>query len=161
MNTKKKILDAACGPRMFWFDKHHPNALYIDNRKELSGFVAIRPNKTIEPDEIQDFRNMPYEDGAFKLVVWDPPHILRRNASGKYLTRVYGVLHTDTWKEDLRKGFSECWRVLAEDGVLIFKWAETDRKLKDILPLFSAKPLFGNRTTSNGRTHWLCFMKIK
>ena len=27
-----KILDACCGSRMFWFNKEHENALYMDNR---------------------------------------------------------------------------------------------------------------------------------
>jgi len=45
---------------MFWFDKHYPAAVYLDNRKELNGFVDGRPNKTIEPDEVQDFRKLPY-----------------------------------------------------------------------------------------------------
>ncbi|GBR74607.1 hypothetical protein NO1_1754 [Candidatus Termititenax aidoneus] len=29
----KKILDACCGGRMMWFDKHHPDVLYVDSRK--------------------------------------------------------------------------------------------------------------------------------
>lgn len=28
-----KILDACCGGRMFWFDKAHPDAVYMDNRR--------------------------------------------------------------------------------------------------------------------------------
>lgn len=145
---------------MFWFDKKHPNALYIDNRVEPNGFIPNRPNRTIAPDEIQDFRNMPYPDGKFKLVVWDPPHILRKNPTGKYLTKIYGWLTPETWKQDLQQGFNECWRVLAPDGVLVFKWAQTDKKLSEILPLFSQQPLFGNKNNYNGRTHWLCFMKL-
>lgn len=30
---EKLILDACCGGRMFWFNKKHPNALYVDQRK--------------------------------------------------------------------------------------------------------------------------------
>lgn len=32
--SKKIILDACCGSRMFWFDKKNPNVLFIDNRSE-------------------------------------------------------------------------------------------------------------------------------
>lgn len=29
---EKQILDACCGSRMFWFDKEHPAAVFMDNR---------------------------------------------------------------------------------------------------------------------------------
>jgi hypothetical protein len=29
----KFILDACCGCRMFWFNKKHPNAIFIDRRE--------------------------------------------------------------------------------------------------------------------------------
>jgi len=95
---------------MFWFDKHHPRALYIDHREELNGFIDNRPNRTIKPDELADFRDLPYKDGQFKLVVWDPPHLVRRpeGATGKYLVKIYGFLDRSTWQEDLRRGFDEC-----------------------------------------------------
>ena len=38
----KIILDAACGGRMFWFNKKHPRALYIDNRIVDKGHVKQR-----------------------------------------------------------------------------------------------------------------------
>lgn len=28
----KQILDACCGSRMFWFDREHPAAVFMDNR---------------------------------------------------------------------------------------------------------------------------------
>lgn len=31
---EKKILDACCGSRMFWFDKKNPNVLFMDKRAE-------------------------------------------------------------------------------------------------------------------------------
>lgn len=34
MSKTKIILDACCGSRMFWFDKHNPNTLFIDKRSE-------------------------------------------------------------------------------------------------------------------------------
>lgn len=30
----KKILDACCGSRMFWFDKNNENVVFMDNRQE-------------------------------------------------------------------------------------------------------------------------------
>lgn len=29
----KKILDACCGSRMFWFDRENPDVIFADNRE--------------------------------------------------------------------------------------------------------------------------------
>ena len=34
MKTDKLILDACCGPRMMWFDKQNPLAVFMDIRDE-------------------------------------------------------------------------------------------------------------------------------
>jgi SAM-dependent methyltransferase len=165
MKPDKFILDACCGGRMFWFEKHHPNALYVDIRKEPPGTIQARPNFNISPDEIGDFRNLRFEDKSFKLVVFDPPHFPRKNKSiggvkGKnILLKKYGEL-SENWKDDLEQGFSECWRVLDDYGVLIFKWTEVHIPLAEILELTPVKPLFGHKSGKKQLTHWLCFMKI-
>lgn len=48
------------------------------------------------------------------------------------------------------------YEVLKPNGTLIFKWNEEQIKLSEILPLFSQKPILGNR---RAKTHWLVFMK--
>lgn len=157
----KFILDAACGGRMFWFNKTHPNVLYVDVRRRTKGFMSSRPNFEVEPDEIQDFRDLKYPDKSFKMVVWDPPHTIRPgNPDGGIIGMRYGRLKPDSWKEDLEKGFSECWRVLEDFGVLIFKWNSKEKKIGEILKLFPIQPLFGHTTNNKGNTHWMCFMKI-
>ena len=93
--------------------------------------------------------------GAFDLVVFDPPHLLRAGESG-WLFAKYGRLNA-TWKDDLRKGFSECWRCLREGGTLIFKWNEEQIPVSEILKLAPAEPLLGNR--SGQKTHWIVFYK--
>jgi hypothetical protein len=30
----KSVLDACCGPRMFWFDRADGRALFVDKRRE-------------------------------------------------------------------------------------------------------------------------------
>lgn len=172
---EKFILDACCGPRMFWFDKHHPNTLYIDNRIEEKGFIGNRQAREIKPDKVMDFRDLKFPDKSFKLVVMDPPHL--KNMSKNFLEGersdqvhqfrlgdTFGYLDKRTWGKDLRKGFKECWRVLDDYGILIFKWNDHDIKVKDLLMVLGRKPLFGHRTrfSKNGRsgTHWFCFMKI-
>ena len=70
----------------------------------------------------------------------------------------YGGL-SKTWQEDLRAGFAECFRVLQQDGILIFKWNEDQIKTSEVLKLAERKPLFGHPSGKAAKTHWLCFMK--
>lgn len=69
------------------------------------------------------------------------------------------VFNEENWREDLRAGFSECFRVLKPDGVLVFKWHEFNIPLKEILKLTPIQPLFGHKSGKAQLTHWLCFMK--
>ena len=75
-----------------------------------------------------------------------------------WMAKKYGVLG-ETWRDDLRKGFSECFRVLKEGGILIFKWNESDISVKEILELVDYKDLFGHPSGKRMNTHWICFMK--
>jgi hypothetical protein len=155
----KFILDACCGSRMFWFDKKEPHTLFCDIREYNKGFIDNRQNRELHPDMIMDFRKMDFPDKSFKLVVFDPPHIISKPDTCR-MTKIYGVLNKDNWKEYLKKGFDECWRVLEDFGILIFKWSECCIKKKEVLLLFGVKPLFGHPNGSKIPTHWFCFMKI-
>jgi len=159
----KFILDACCGGRMFWFNKRHPHTVYIDNRFEVKGFIKEKPNFEIKPDILMDFRKLYFEDNSFKLVVFDPPHIKFRGYKS-WAAQKYGSLNKESWAADLKKGFDECWRVLEDHGVLIFKWSEEKDsrsiKIKEILQLFKKEPLFGHTTGKSGKTIWVCFMKL-
>lgn len=156
----KTILDACCGGRMFWFNKQHPDTLYVDIRKEQhfeTGKGVDNRHRAILPDKVMDFRNLDLPDNHFSLVVFDPPHLkIGRNS---YFAQLYGSLE-DTWQEDLKKGFAECFRVLKQNGVLIFKWNESDILLREILALTPVEPLFGHRSGKAQKTHWVTFMKL-
>ena len=159
----KLILDACCGGRMMWFNKKHPAALYVDIRKESPGFIEDTPNFEIKPDLIADFRSLPFPNGKFNLVVFDPPHIKFRGTKS-WAAQKYGSLNEKTWKTDIKKGFDECMRVLADHGTLIFKWS-TERdsrsvKVKELIEILKTEPLFGHPTSKSGNTIWICFMKI-
>lgn len=151
-NKEAKILDVCCGSRMFWFDKNNPHTVYMDIRKEAYDIEGKHIN--VNPDIIGDFRNIPFPDQTFSMVVFDPPH-LRWAGNKSFMRAQYGQLN-ETWPEDIRKGFEECFRVLLPGGFLIFKWSECQVKLKEILKLTTRKPLFGNQ---RGNTFWLVFMK--
>lgn len=163
--SDKPVLDACCGSRMMWFDKNDSRALFSDRRKEsLSVTDNSRGNKSgkrmleISPDIVADFRNMPFADGTFKLVAFDPPHLIHAGPNS-WLAAKYGRMSAPDWRTDMRKGFSECFRVLEVGGVLVFKWNETQIKTKEVLALTDQKPLFGQVSGRAGFTHWLVFMK--
>lgn len=107
-----------------------------------------------KPDIKMDFREMPFSDNTFKIVVFDPPH-LKQAGSESWLAKKYGVLPKD-WKPYLKAGFDECMRVLEPDGILVFKWNEEQIKLNDVLKEFGKEPLLGDQ---RGKTRWILFMK--
>lgn len=152
----KVILDACCGSRMFWFDKSNPNVLFADLRSENHVLCDGR-KLNIEPDLQMDFRNMPFADNTFKMVVFDPPHL---NKLGKesWMAKKYGVL-LPTWELDIKAGFDECMRVLEPFGTLIFKWNENQITVNQILKAIGIEPLFGHKSGKLSNTHWMSFMK--
>ncbi len=162
--SQKRVLDPCCGSRMFWFDHENPDVVFGDKRSETimvtdrsHGNASGQRALHIEPDVLMDFRAIPYQDGSFNLVSFDPPHLVRAGPKS-WLAAKYGKLSED-WREDLRKGFAECFRVLATDGVLVFKWNETQVKVREVLALTEVPPLFGHPTWRKGLTHWYVFMK--
>src|SRR3990167_7456345 len=148
---------------MMWFEKHHPNAVYIDNRLANKGHIqkGFNPNHEVRPDIVMDFRKMDFEDKCFKLVVFDPPHLTSLTKTS-IMRKKFGCLNAETWQSDLQKGFSECWRVLEDYGILIFKWSDSEIPFKNVLNLIKQEPLFYNITNykSTSVTKWFCFMKL-
>ncbi|MED4495579.1 class I SAM-dependent methyltransferase [Heyndrickxia coagulans] len=149
----QRILDACCGSKMFWFDKENEDVLYMDNR-QFNEVLCDGRTLNINPDVIADFRNMPFDDNSFYLVVFDPPHLLKAGENS-WLAKKYGLLD-ELWQFDIKQGFEECMRVLKPNGTLIFKWNEDQVPLKEVLQAIDYRPLFGNRRS---KTHWLVFMK--
>lgn len=160
INNTKKILDACCGGKMFYFDKKDPRVLFQDIR-QIETELCDGRKFSVSPDVLADFTDMPYEDGSFSLVVFDPPHLkytgCKKEPNGWQMIK-YGNLGTD-WKDTIRKGFSECFRVLRGGGFLIFKWNETDIPITDILDLTDQKPILGHKSGKRSNTHWILFVK--
>ena len=161
--SQKYILDATCGSRMMWFDKNNKNAVFMDNRIEngtliwKSGNGLAQRHLDVNPDVIADFTNMPFEDNAFYLVVFDPPHFLNIGVNS-WMCKKYGKL-PENWKPLIRDGFRECMRVLKPFGTLVFKWSEVDIKTSEIIAEIGITPLFGHKSGKQQGTHWMCFMK--
>jgi SAM-dependent methyltransferase len=166
-NHPEEILDATCGGRSIWLpgSKHHENTLYIDKREREPGFTGQEGRTfSVEPDEVEDFRDLPYADESFNLVVFDPPHLVREdgqeNLTG-YITKSYGALHAETWQSDLEAGFNELFRVLSPGGTLVFKFADNNVDFNEVLELAPRDPLFGTTTKKNSKVEnrWFVFHK--
>jgi len=162
--TAPVVLDVCCGSRMMWFDKRDPRAIFVDRRSETIAVTDRSHGRQdgqrvlrIEPDAVMDFRALSFPDASFRLVAFDPPHVVRAGPRS-WLAAKYGKLGAD-WREDLRQGFAECFRVLQPGGVLVFKWNETQVRVSEVLALTPEKPLFGQVSGRGGLTHWLVFMK--
>ncbi len=151
----KPILDVCCGSQMFWFNKSDPRAVFCDNRR-LEETLCDGRVLRIEPDVLCDFKALPFPDESFYLVVFDPPH-LKRAGPKSWQAKKYGKLPPD-WREELRRGFAECFRVLRPYGTLVFKWSEVQIPLSAVLNLTPEKPLFGDRRAGCGG-QWVVFMK--
>jgi SAM-dependent methyltransferase len=154
------VLDACCGSRMFWFDKSDKRAIYLDKRRETH-VLDVRPGRgptVIDPDILGDFTNLPFPDETFWHVIFDPPHTITDSSAG-WKRKKYGNLPCDGWREMLRGGFEECFRVLKPNGTLIFKWAESSVPLGEVLKLTDAKPLYGHKSAKQQQTHWVAFLK--
>jgi len=159
----KFILDACCSVRAMWdkYNKHHPNAVYIDIRKEPKGFIKEKPNYEVNPDFVMDYRKMNFPDKSFKLVLFDPPHL--KNSGRSIFKKQYGdSLVEGQWQIDLKKGFDECWRVLDDYGTLLFKWSDHDIRVEQVLSVIEKRPIIRNIQSGTGKTktYWFVFIKI-
>ena len=151
-----RVLDTCCGSRMFWFHKENPDATFVDNRR-AKHILCDGRELVVSPDVVANFTSLPFPGNTFNLVVFDPPHLLRAGDKS-WLKLKYGTLGGN-WKDDLRKGFAECFRVLKANGTLIFKWNETQIQVSQILELTPVRPLFGNRYGKRSKSHWIVFLK--
>lgn len=152
------VLDPASGSRMFYFDKADDRVLFGDHRSESHVLCDGRALE-VKPDLVMDFRNLPFDDESFNVVVFDPPHLVRVGRSSWTFAK-YGGLSPE-WRDDLSAGFAECFRVLAPNGVLIFKWNEIQIPVGQILALTPNRPLVGHRSGKRSDTHWVTFLKAE
>ena len=155
------ILDACCGGRMMYFDKHDPRVLGMDVRTVARHKIESNGSYfEVRPDIVADFRKMPFQDNTFQMVVFDPPHLKCGKTS--YMYYKYGTLFTETWESDLREGFAECFRVLKPLGTLVFKWCDSFKPLPKILSLTPNKPVFSHTARSRSgvkNTFFVVFIK--
>jgi SAM-dependent methyltransferase len=114
----KSILDATVNEGRFWQGSTRP-------------VVGLDVDPRFQPDVLGDNRAMPFPDGNFDVVVYDPPHIPNqgRDKSKDFNTRFGLVL-----KSSAENGYNfahlyppfvrEAYRVLRAEGVLFCKIAD-------------------------------------
>lgn len=137
----KYILDVCNGRRMHWFPNQQKNTIHMNREDTLN----------VKPDLIGDFRHIPFPDETFRLVVFAPPPLRRSGES-----RRSGNIDPRFWKDDLRAGFNECFRVLIRCGVLVFKWNEQNAHPSQVIPLAPERPVCWQKS---GQTHIMVFSK--
>jgi len=170
-----RILEATAGGRSYWNDKEHPETVFMDMRVEpdgdflVQGYDQDNPNikkvgyYTVLPHLQADFRNLPFPDRTFDLVVFDPPHLVTNNGMKKLdgiIKRKYGCLHAETWPRDIHDAFVELFRVMADHATLTFKFCDYHIGFEEILSVIPQEPLYG--TTIMSKTHstrWITFNK--
>ena len=152
----KLILDMTAGSRMMWFNKHNELATFVDKRRlheKLSSGHVIDVN----PDVLADWTlGLPFDDETYNLVLFDPPHLIHAG-DNSWLAKKYGTLNPENWQEIIKIGFDEGMRVLKKNGILIFKWNDSQIPMRAILDTVGVEPLFGQKLQ---KTHWLVFMKV-
>lgn len=154
----KIILDPASSMRSFYFDKQDSRVVFGDIRENETHLLTNGQTIHVKPDQVMDFRAIPYADETFQVVIFDPPHMVRLSEKS-WMRKKYGVLDEKTWSDDIRQGFAECFRVLKPSGTLIFKWNEVCIPLKEILSLTDQKPVIGHPSGKRMGTHWVLFVK--
>ena len=142
---------------MFYFDKYDPRVVFGDIRI-FEGILSDGRKIKVNPDVTTDFTKLDYPDNSFSLVIFDPPHRYRVGDKD-WLSKKYGKLPKDSWRQILKKGFEECFRVLKPNGTMVFKWNEDQIKLTKIKDLFPDAPVMGTRT--NTKTMFIVFFKTK
>lgn len=126
----QKILDPMSGARMFYFDKNNKSVLFGDIRDETH-WTRQYKKLEIHPDQIMDARDLEFPDNSFHLVILDPPHLINCGKTSD-MAKSYGYLE-------------KAWRVLRPNGTLIFKWADKDVSLAELLYVLEREPVFGDK----------------
>lgn len=126
------ILDMTAGWRALWFEIG--DAVLMDRRIECT------------PHVVADWKHLPFKDGSFDIVLFDPPH---KGFTSGYLAESYGRCTLEDVIWDMQHGAREAWRVTRNNALMVLKWATPALRLDRVLThLPRWKPRFGQRTRS-------------
>lgn len=96
---------------MMWCVKNS-DCVVFQNVRKLESILCDGRHFTVSPDKMADVTELPYPDGRFRMVVFDPLHLIHAGKDS-FLVVKYGVLAKD-YKTFLKKAFKECFRVLED-----------------------------------------------
>jgi SAM-dependent methyltransferase len=138
-----KILDVCANKRMFYFDKENIDTIYCDLYFDYKDNIK------------EDVTKLSFDNNTFDMVVFDPPHIQEddKNNNRSIMAKKYGMIRGSLF-EFITSAFNECFRVLKNDGVLIFKWNNRTSDYKQLLELSPYNALFGTRTKKSVSETW-------
>src|SRR5258708_197755 len=145
-----RVIDVSAAERCAWVDRSDPCCVFVD----------IRPD--VRPDVVADSRSLPFGPGAFDLAVFDPPHTFcnpEHSMGHRYGSwRSIPSLCADTARE--------LARVVADDGLLSFKWNDHSWTLQSAAGWLAPwwQPMFGQFPTARRHsgpsvTAWVMFKK--
>lgn len=100
-------LDLTFGAGVFWKGSRPPGLDVVGNN----------PDPTSRAELHLDFTSTGLEDGAFDLVVYDPPH-LEDLGEATFMRARYGTASGDGFRTMVEGGVAEAWR-LARVGVVV------------------------------------------
>lgn len=163
-----KILDATAGYRGIWYQKNHPFVTFMDKRKETVDTRSDNNLKNsrrykINPDVVSEWKDAPFPDNYFDMIVFDPPHLAWvNNKKESSLDKAYGYFKSkDECKRQITEGVNKLFKILKPEGIFILKWCENSIPIDEIIKLMPYQPLFGSNTKSKGHTanYWIVFLK--
>ena len=116
----------------------------------------------VSPAVVADSKALPFREGVFDVVVWDPPHVV--NGPESRMAEYYGAQRAEDIRKMIKGTAVELYRVTTPDAVLALKWNDHDVKLERILKLMEGfEPLFGHRVASRMKhrssTYWVMLKK--
>ena len=141
-----RILDLTCGWRFPWFDPDNADAVFVDIREEVA------------PSVVADSRVLPFSDGVFDLVAFDPPHV--NVGANSHMTKQYGHHTHEEIRDIVSRCAQEAWRVTGANGLMAFKWNDAGQGFGKMLGLMRPwwRPLFGHKMKGRGfgpsSTYW-------
>lgn len=144
-----KIIDLTAGNRAIWFNKSHPDTVFVD-RRELN-----------ETTFTADSTDLPFGSNQFDLVVFDPPHL--NCGKNSNMSKVYGHHTTAEIKFLLAGVGKEAHRISRSNALMALKWNTHDIKLQKVFDLMPQwEPLFGYLTKDGPRsqTYWCMLRRI-
>lgn len=104
-----RILDMSAGNRAVWFNKSHPDCLYLDRRE------------SVNPDIVCDTRKLPAEVGeGYDLIVFDPPH--KNCGPNSNMSKTYGHSTTAEILSTIEGSGREAARVSKPSALMALKW---------------------------------------